>query len=1599
MLPYSTSQPFGSVEVDGTALYSPAEWQNYPDPEQAHRFDYGAIKLPDPSLGNAIGQYFKYGYFSDDYLLRQIPNISGYPKSKPHELWSALGYEIWTFPQTIAFDADATEGESGGPVWVSDGSSWMVVAIMQSAESDTLNNPWNWGTRITQTVASDLQDWLAPPPETDCQTLTINTSGGGVATFNPPNSAGCPQGFLSHGFAPGTVVTITANPNPGWVFSHWNGASGGATLNYTVQDDATITAIFAQAGGNLAPGTPSNLQPSSGTYTDIPQLCWTGSTDPEDDAVTYQVSVRGSSTYQSAWISGTCITPTGLGPGSYSWNVRAQDEHGAQGGYSTDGSFTITTVTPPSGPAGYSYCAAEGGNCTISGSADVAYGANGSYYYQYNKTGIVMCNNTTFGDPLPNTLKACFYKSRSLPSLTTVSPSSALAGSAGISLSVSGSSFLSSSKVRWNGTDLATTFVNSSNLSAIVPSQYLTSAGIANITVNNPVNNGGDSNPVSFTVTQFTNGCDYIEDFSFSPASPSSATDITIHVKIKSNFPNYRAARLKVVGGESLGEFSGLEDTRVWHTSNSPDGDRSILLEIDDTQGVSWNNPVTCSRSYHLDARPILPPADFGLVSPGSLVSIPQSNIINFEWQASQGANSYRLHLWNGAGLDLATPHQFNTTWKYIAAVPGDYYWQVSAYDLNLQRKDSPVWSFTVTPRENVPTFRIVPAAGNTYSVGQHIQFNVEVDAAGQEANLKWLEAAINFDDTRLRLANITNVTNAETVDVIHGDISISFPGWSWCGSQAGLLAILDFEVMAGGATELSFDWEGPHSWNDWNNIPQCNYGQADLLEKIVNVSFQLSGPEPTPPAPALNSLDPITVIADPLKDQWVHIAGENFYNTSVVRVNGVSVTSTTESRTLIVGKLGPGAIANPGSYTITVYTPGGGTSNALNFTIQAPPDTTSPSLNWTRPVDNQETIVVGNETIQLEASATDNVGITKVHFFRWDTDTLEYVDVGDVFSAPFGWDLDTMSLNPGWNEIFAEAQDAAGNVSIPESIWLYRQAPNPVPFISGLDVNSSLVGSGDTMISIIGSGFYGDSVVRWNGLDLEIPFVNDQLLIATIPASELTETGVASITVFNPGPGGGTSNPVPFTVIPNGVCVPNYQLSLGSLDTWSNDGPGSTQQVDGYSVNAWNESGPEYTYVFYPTESVSAHATLGNLASDLDLFVIEDTGNGCRSDHAIAVGDSEVTFSAFAGHAYYLVVDGYAGSVGNYTISLTGTALGTDMPGDDIDSPLLIGALPFSLSLDATPATSAIDDPAFTDCNRAPGAATVWVEFTPQMNGTLVVDTVGSSYDTILGIWTGARGNLTAVGCNDDISSTSTQSRVIASLAAYTTYHIEVAQYSATLSGLAATEPKPGADLKGLGGGDLWLNVRWLNTTTLYSAGGGDGWILESSETSIKGGALNATSTTFPLGDETGDKQYRAILSFDTSKLPDNAVITGVTLKIKKQGQVGSNPFSMLGGLRVDIRKPYFGISLALVASDFQAALSRAAVGTFGANPVNNWYSAIIGSTGYPYINRTGPTQFRLYFAKDDNDDGGADYMKFFSGNYGIASARPTLVIQHYVP
>ena len=87
-----------------------------------------------------------------------------------------------------------------------------------------------------------------------------------------------------------------------------------------------------------------------------------------------------------------------------------------------------------------------------------------------------------------------------VPTLTSISPTSATAGGVAFTLTANGSNFISSSVVRWGGANRTTTFVSSTQLTAAIPASSIANGGTANVTVFNPTPGGGSTTPLTFTV-------------------------------------------------------------------------------------------------------------------------------------------------------------------------------------------------------------------------------------------------------------------------------------------------------------------------------------------------------------------------------------------------------------------------------------------------------------------------------------------------------------------------------------------------------------------------------------------------------------------------------------------------------------------------------------------------------------------------------------------------------------------------------------------------------------------------------------------------------------------------------------------------------------------------------------------------------------------------------------------------------------------------------------------------------------------------------------------------------------------------------------------
>jgi hypothetical protein len=111
-----------------------------------------------------------------------------------------------------------------------------------------------------------------------------------------------------------------------------------------------------------------------------------------------------------------------------------------------------------------------------------------------------------------------------------------------------------------------------------------------------------------------------------------------------------------------------------------------------------------------------------------------------------------------------------------------------------------------------------------------------------------------------------------------------------------------------------------------------------------------------------------------------------------------------------------------------------------------------------------------------------------------------------------------------------------------------------PAPVITAVTPNSVTAGGFGFLLKVDGQGFSLDSQVMWNGQRRQSA-IDGTSLYAGILMSDISTAGTGQVTVFNPTPGGGTSNSVSVTIAPPAP-------SLGTTITATN--AGTTTIVNG---------------------------------------------------------------------------------------------------------------------------------------------------------------------------------------------------------------------------------------------------------------------------------------------------------------------------------------------------------------------------------------------------------------------------------------------------
>jgi len=147
----------------------------------------------------------------------------------------------------------------------------------------------------------------------------------------------------------------------------------------------------------------------------------------------------------------------------------------------------------------------------------------------------------------------------------------------------------------------------------------------------------------------------------------------------------------------------------------------------------------------------------------------------------------------------------------------------------------------------------------------------------------------------------------------------------------------------------------------------------------------------------------------------------------------------------------------------------------------------------------------------------------------------------------------------------------------------------NPVPTITGLNPSSATPGGPAFTLTVNGTGFIDGSVVRWNGVNRTTTFVSGTQLTAAITLADIAAAGTASVTVFNPAPGGGLSNALSFSVgAPKRVYLPLVLRDYPPIPAVPVLNAIANADGDGNYTVSWNASARATSYLLQEDDNAA---------------------------------------------------------------------------------------------------------------------------------------------------------------------------------------------------------------------------------------------------------------------------------------------------------------------------------------------------------------------------------------------------------------------------
>jgi YVTN family beta-propeller protein len=689
-----------------------------------------------------------------------------------------------------------------------------------------------------------------------------------------------------------------------------------------------------------------------------------------------------------------------------------------------------------------------------------------------------------------------------VPSILFVTPSSAFAGSAALSMRVLGTNFTPFSKVHVNGVEQTTSFISSVELQAVVAASSLTQAGAMSVKVVTPQPGGGTSAALAFTVN---NPPDHplIQGFVTVKSAPAGvAIDASRQQALVTNESSDSVLfidipTLTVVGEVAVGR-SPAEGIDI-----HPGKDIAIVANVG-TNTVSVIDLKTRTATPFTVGKAPIGVAINPKTNRAYVINRDDNNLtaIDLETMATIGTVDTRGTKPSGIAI--------NTISNQIV---------VSNRDTN-----------TVTHLNAVPTLPVFMGLVEVGKSPRMIAFNEDTNIA----------VVANAGDNTITIIDMASRQVRSTVGVGSAPTGVAIHRITNNVVVTNSAATGPNQNSQSSVTIMNLD-----DREDKSELPAgtgafgVGIDQQRQIAVVANffsndaIAFRIPNPQPK-----INDIEPKTFPVGG-GSFTITIKGTGFVPTSVIKLNGENLPtvyiSSTELRGTVSGALldrllqvssietgdGKKAVvfrATAPQFNVSVSNPcpcgeDGGNSpapgpNNPNTTLQ--PTNPSPTLLSLSPTE----IVVGNPLVLtlngsgLNATSTINFGGLQLTPDAASVNALVVAIAANQLTA--GGDVPVSITNP-----------SPGGGTTQVLTFKVIAQPNPSPAITNVSPGSVNAGSGAHTITVTGTGFIASTTASLGGV---VGVVSGNTITFALTAAMTANPGTLSGSVSNPGPGGGSA-------------------------------------------------------------------------------------------------------------------------------------------------------------------------------------------------------------------------------------------------------------------------------------------------------------------------------------------------------------------------------------------------------------------------------------------------------------------------------------------